>query len=183
MSDQSTPADVIYKDLPGCPGYRVSSRGEVQSCFVRVGGLEGRWVHGESWRNLGTSKDKAGRPCVHLCLSGRRSTRRTCRLILLAFVGPCPPGYETCHRNGDPADNRAENLYWGTHADNMADRNRHGNYTRGSQHFGSKLTEDEVRLMRRLRRDGWSLGALARHFAIAKSTTAGIINGKFWRHV
>ncbi len=108
---------------------------------------------------------------------------RVHRLVLLVFVGPCPPGMGCRHLNGNPADNRLENLAWGTHTENMADRNRHGNYTRGSRHFNAKLTEDDVRLMRRLKQDGWSLGRLTRLFGISKTTVAQIVKGKFWKHV
>lgn len=33
-----------------------------------------------------------------------------------------------CHRNGDGLDNRVENLYWGTRAQNMQDKVRHGGH-------------------------------------------------------
>lgn len=49
------------------------------------------------------------------------------RLMLLAFVGG-GEGLEACHRNGISSDNRLENLYWGTHADNMRDMLRHGKH-------------------------------------------------------
>jgi formylmethanofuran dehydrogenase subunit E len=43
------------------------------------------------------------------------------RLVLLAFVGEPPEGMEACHNNGDPSDNRLENLRWDTHSENMID--------------------------------------------------------------
>jgi hypothetical protein len=49
------------------------------------------------------------------------------RLVLLAFVGPCPPELdEALHRNGDRSDARLVNLHWGTKSENMLDRVRHG---------------------------------------------------------
>jgi hypothetical protein len=48
------------------------------------------------------------------------------RLILLAFVGEPPPGYECCHNNDDPSDNRLENLRWDTRTQNIQDAIRHG---------------------------------------------------------
>jgi hypothetical protein len=177
------PAPVEYREIPGWPGYRVTSRGEVQSCFARAAGGKGRWVRGELWRPLSVSLDPTGRQCVRLSCGKKKANARVHRLVLLAFVGPCPVGMECCHENGDPIDNRVENLRWGTHTDNMADRNRHGNYTRGSRHFNAKLTEDDVRAMRRLKREGWSLLKLARRFSIAKTTVAQIVRGQFWKHV
>ena len=48
-------------------------------------------------------------------------------VILETFVGKKPhPKYECCHKNDNRDDNRVENLYWGTHAQNMADAGRNG---------------------------------------------------------
>lgn len=49
-------------------------------------------------------------------------------LVLAAFYGPRPVDHVGCHRNDDGFDNRADNLYWGTQEDNLADkaRNRAG---------------------------------------------------------
>jgi hypothetical protein len=45
-----------------------------------------------------------------------------CVLVLETFVGPKPtPKHECCHRDDDRSNNAVENLYWGTHAENMRD--------------------------------------------------------------
>lgn len=64
-------------------------------------------------------------------LSDRKTQRRKWlvhRLVLEAFVGPCPSGLEGCHRNDTGYDNRLSNLYWGTASDNMTDRVRNGRH-------------------------------------------------------
>lgn len=48
------------------------------------------------------------------------------RLVLEAFVGPCPDGMEACHGNGVRDDNRLENLRWDTRKANVADMLNHG---------------------------------------------------------
>lgn len=49
-------------------------------------------------------------------------------MVLNAFVGPPPPGFEGCHKDGDRANNALSNLYWGTRSDNQRDRVRHGRH-------------------------------------------------------
>lgn len=57
------------------------------------------------------------------------------RLVLEAFVGPRPEGMFGCHNNGDPSDNRLENLRWDTPKNNSADMIRHGtNHYRNLTH-------------------------------------------------
>lgn len=48
------------------------------------------------------------------------------RLVLSAFTGPCPPGMECCHNDGDPSNNRPENLRWDTRSSNARDKRVHG---------------------------------------------------------
>lgn len=48
------------------------------------------------------------------------------RLVLEAFIGPCPPGMQACHWDDDPSNNALSNLRWGTPSDNGHDRTRNG---------------------------------------------------------
>ena len=55
------------------------------------------------------------------------------RLVLEAFVGPCPDGLEARHWDGDPANNRLGNLFWGTHSENQQDTLRYGRNPRANR--------------------------------------------------
>jgi hypothetical protein len=57
---------------------------------------------------------------------GHRRRRPIHQLVLAAFVGPMPQGQETRHLDGDPANNRLENLCYGTSLENAEDQRRHG---------------------------------------------------------
>lgn len=105
----------MWADVPGWEGlYRVSDAGEVYSERSR--------------RVLKPRPETDGHTSVVLCLNGHREPWLTHRLILTAFVGPCPDGQEGCHGNGIPDDNRLENLRWGTRSDNTYDKIAHGNH-------------------------------------------------------
>ena len=48
------------------------------------------------------------------------------RLVMFAFVGPCPPGQEVRHLDGDKLNPSLDNLVYGTRSENMRDMVRHG---------------------------------------------------------
>ena len=64
---------------------------------------------------------------VSLCHSGNISRKYIHRLVLEAFVGPCPNGAEGCHWDDNPLNNNLENLRWDTRSANRQDavRNKH----------------------------------------------------------
>jgi hypothetical protein len=49
-------------------------------------------------------------------------------LIAETFHGPRPEGMVVRHLNGNPLDNRAENLRWGTYTENNLDAVAHGTH-------------------------------------------------------
>lgn len=53
---------------------------------------------------------------------------RVHQLVLEAFVGPPPPGHQTRHLDGDPANNHVSNLRWGTGSENTFDNVRNGTH-------------------------------------------------------
>ena len=48
--------------------------------------------------------------------------RSLSRIVLEAFVGPCPEGHECDHKNRDKLDNGLANLHWVTPKENCANR-------------------------------------------------------------
>ncbi|NIH98089.1 hypothetical protein FHU31_005095 [Mycolicibacterium fluoranthenivorans] len=55
--------------------------------------------------------------------SGERQRRiKVHHLVLLAFVGPRPPGLHALHCDDDPLNNHLSNLRYGTPSENQHDR-------------------------------------------------------------
>jgi hypothetical protein len=105
------------------------------------------------------------------------------RLVCEAFHGPCPDGQETRHRDGDRLNNSATNLEWGTRSENMRDKERHGTAPKGERHGCAKLTETDVREMRRLRAAGASLPDLMARFGVTRMTCWRAVSGRQWTHI
>lgn len=78
---------------------------------------------------------KFGHLHVQLWKDNRPRTVRIHRLVLEAFVGPCPAGLEGCHGDGDASNNRLENLRWDTPSENNYDSVRHGTHGMASKTF------------------------------------------------
>lgn len=91
-----------------------------------------------------TKADKYGHMNVHLGINKEKFVIGVHRLVLFAFVGFPEIGQEGCHNNGIASDNRIENLRWDTHANNNADRKKHGTYPSGKDHpmYGRKMTDE-----------------------------------------
>jgi len=118
--------DELWLPIPGFEGfYEVSNQGRVRSLGRRVVYADGS-VHTHPGKLLRQSICKMGRHRVDLRANGKRSNRLVHRLVLEAFVGPCPPGMECCHFDDNPSNNCLDNLRWGTRMENFDDRARNG---------------------------------------------------------
>jgi hypothetical protein len=81
---------------------------------------------------------------VDLCNGQRRITKKIHALVLRAFRGECPEGKESCHCDGNPANNCLENLRWDTHSANTFDKVRHGTHPQAQKtHCPQGHTYDE----------------------------------------
>jgi len=118
---------------------------------------------------------------------GRRYQRFAHVLVLEAFVGPCPPGMVTNHKNGNKVDNRLENLEWVTQAQNVKHSlevlgNSHSRP--GEQHGCSKLTKEQVKHIRRMFASGkYTKTELAREFGVTGVLIGLIVRRQAWKHV
>jgi len=162
--------DVEWRDVPGHPGYRVSSCGEVVS--LKRGN-----------RVLRPSVDGGGYRQASLWNDGVGSTVKVHRLVLSAFVGPRPSGCVTRHLNGDKTDNRIENLRWGTQKENVEDTRRHGTLRFGERHMRAKMTEEDVLTAKALNAGGMSMMALSRKYGVHYATMECAIKGRTWKHL
>ena len=157
----------IWRPVVGFEGlYEVSDHGRVFS------------IRSENMLKPGT---RNGYPHIILCCSGNDKTFYLHRLVLDAFVGPCPNGMECCHSNGERADNHLDNLRWGTSKENGLDMIRHGKSTRGEKQPNAKLTGLDVLCIRHWLRDGrWSQTRIARVFDVTQPNISSINTNNSW---
>jgi len=184
--------------IPGFPGYDVSDQGRVRSYWRRVGlgpGNGSKFVLDiQSHKILKPGVSKLGYLIVHPKRDdGKRHNITVHKLVLITFVGPCPPGMEACHDNGKPANNDLTNLRWDTPKNNQADRHKHGtDYypgpncpvpQKGEANHSAKLTEIQVLEIRNLHTRGFPQVNIAKMFNVHKATINDIVIRKNWAHL
>lgn len=91
--------------------YEVSNQGEVRSLARSVKGREcsDRQITGKV---IVPRIRPDGTVAVNLWKSNTYKQVPVRRIVLLAFDGPRPKGYDATNVNGDPGDNRLHNLQW-----------------------------------------------------------------------
>jgi len=118
-----------WRAIPGYEGlYEVSDCGRVRSLDRTVPKTGG---HGVSVRVKGRElKAYKTRDYDRMSLSKNNQLKRIFvhRVVLLAFVGPCPDGMQVRHLDGNPNNNALVNLAYGTPSENVYDTVRHGTH-------------------------------------------------------
>jgi hypothetical protein len=151
-----------WRTVAECPDYEVNALGGVR----RGARILKPWRH------------RSGHLYVGCAVDGAKRNRQVHRLVLCAFVGlPPTAAHEACHRDGNPANNAADNLYWGTRAQNIEDAARHRR-----RHAKSSLTFEQADNLRRAfnGRRG-EKRRLARMFGLSESLVGRILNGQTYR--
>lgn len=120
----------VWAQIPRAPRYEASSCGKIRL----IDGAVRKQQH-----------DDRGRASLRLNYNGRIRTKRVHTLVLEAFAGLCPDGLEACHNDGNPSNNRLENLRWDTHRNNERDKIRHGTLVIPTNKF---LTPEDMRAIR-----------------------------------
>lgn len=172
--------------IPDFPDYSVTRDGRVWS-FPRQRLFNinkpkkfrfypGRWL--VSWC------DSDGYLVVTLCKNHKKYTRKIHRLVLETY-GPLKLDSQVCrHLNGNPADNRLENLCWGTPSENQLDRNKHGTGNQGESNPSVKLAEQDIPVIQYLRAVAkFTLADLAWQFDVHISTIHSICKRRIWKHI
>jgi hypothetical protein len=168
--------------------YEVSDLGRVRS-LDRVVGDRQRRIRGVVLK--GTPRSLRGtrggintRLGVCLCKGGKTRTHFVHALVLAAFVGPRPDGYQACHGPGGPQDNRLSNLRWDTPESNWDDRRDHDESARGERVGSAKLTEEQVLEIRELyAKGGVTHDELGERFGVTGTMIGYIVRRQWWRHV
>ena len=180
----------IWKDVVGFEGlYQVSNLGRVKSLDRVLSIKTSNQV--VSFSCLRTKKGKVLKPVNrgrgYLCVS--LSDRDRCRLVNIhlivaeAFLEKPRPDKVINHKDGNKANNTLENLEWVSTSENHLHAVNFLGQLRGDTHGMSKLTEDQAKQIKSLRKLGYSAKILSEMFNIGESQVKRISSGKSWKYL
>ncbi len=173
----------VWKEVPGYLGYDVSNFGRVQSRWTR--GPHANPSANPRIINPIFQNDKIHRyPSVRI-RSGVNSMKAfdIHRIVMMTFNPRPSPELACRHLDSNPQNNHLSNLRWGTSAENGHDRILRGTTNAGERHWQSKLTADQVRLIRIRIANGELSARLADEFGVSKGAISLIRTRKNWRNL
>lgn len=175
----------VWKDVVGAESrYQVSNLGRVYSKTreVRTRG-NGVWIK-EGFVMKPTWRESDTRWMINITWNdGKDSTVPVSNLILTAFVGPRPKKHNARHKNLDRRDLRLENLEWAPEGTRQKDRILRGTNCPGTKHWRCKnRSEDDIREIRRLHREGETQVSLAKKFSLTVDTVFNIVHRVTWKY-
>lgn len=164
---------MLWKDIANFKGrYSVSMRGEIYSK-----------------KNHLIMKQTTNTGYLRLSLvsnDGRRRGKYVHRLVAETFI-PNPEGKsQVNHKDGNPLNNRVDNLEWVTPKENMIHASELGRFKdkrKGTKNPKSKFTNDDISEIRKMREQGHTLQYIADRFNCSISTVSMIYLYKTWTHI
>lgn len=155
-----------WKAVPGSKGYSVSTHGRIR--------------HDASGKLLNPTVNNIGYMYVGGHAAGTKNSVGVHRVVAMAFV-PNPEGKpDVNHKNSIKTDNRAENLEWLTHKENIMHAVKAGRWRGGSK---KHLTTDQVKTIREeWKAGGATLTGLGRKYGLTPSSVRSIVHRLSWRN-
>ena len=127
-----------------------------------------------------------GYPQIVLSLKGVRTNRMVHRLVVEAFLGPCPQGLEVNHLDGCKTNNQVGNLEYVTRSKNHLHAFQLGlrETPKGEDRRDAKLTDKKVRWIRKQYATGSALQReLAKKLGVSRQLVGDVLSGRIWKHV
>lgn len=180
-TEQSTTE--IWKDVVGYePFYEVSNLGNVRR---KVGWYAG---HSDSFRKpTGNHKpfpNSDGYLRLTLSVNRKRKEWLVHKLVTAAFLEPRQKGLTVNHKDGNKANNTADNLEYCTFSQNTKHAHEHGFVkSKGEDNGNSKLVKEEVLEIRRMFSEGMAQNELAKTYHVTPQNIHRIVEYRSWKHL
>jgi hypothetical protein len=164
-----------WKPHPYSSEYLISSFGRVKSLKYR------------KERMVKLTNNRKGYLWFHMNNPRERKYSSVHRAVALAF-GIINNKDHVNHIDGNKLNNHVSNLEKSNHQHNIAHASRLGLTARGTKKWSAKLTENQVRFIRKhhkpnVRDQKYSTGYFVKKFGVGSSSISDIVKNKKWKHV
>jgi len=145
-------------------------KGKGRGCFLSDG-----------WERRYPAPTAHGYLVVTLSLNGVSFNTTIHKLVCEAVHGPCPPGQEACHNDGDTSNNNWWNLRFDTKKNNEIDKIAHGTDGRGERHSQALLNWNKIREIREKYNTGkYTQKDLGLEYGVTESCIGRIVRNEIW---
>lgn len=129
---------------------------------------------------LKASLRSSKKPYLAISTTNPKKTMHVHIMVAEAFIGPCPKGQQVAHKNGDPTDNRLENIQYLSCRENILQKHDHGTMAKGDRHGMHKLTEAQAI---QILSEAGTFASLGRKYGVDEDTISHLKNGRTWKHL
>jgi hypothetical protein len=157
------------KEIEDFPGYFITESGEVISTVYGKTRILKGYVVPKGYRTVGLSTND------------KRSDKRAHRLVAQAYLSNYSETLEVNHIDCNKLNNCVDNLEMCTRLENQQHAAANNRYRTGKAHHNSKLTSEEVILIKSLY-PSLSQRTLAKLFGVCQRSIWHIFNLKTWRN-
>ncbi len=172
----------VYKDIVGFNGfYQVSNWGKVKS-LSRIVNHAKKGTQEVKERILKFDL-RSGYPSVTFYKDKKSSRFTVHHLVMLAFIGERPIGFDINHKDGDKTNNHLSNLEYCTRSKNIQHAFSKGLKPIGQNHHKTTLTTKEVISIYELKHKGMTQKIVSEKYGVDRTTIGNIWRGKTWSNV
>lgn len=169
----------VWKDITGYEGlYQVSDLGNVKSLDREVTYKDGK-VRIHKGKLLKPQKHRDGGLKIGLYKNKKPETFTPQKLVMSVFIGPRPEGYQICHIDGNPLNNKLSNLRYDTQAENNIDCYRQ----KGSSNRGKYSIEQILEIRRLSNTNELTQKEIAEMFNTSSSYISSIVNRRVFSYL
>jgi phage RecT family recombinase len=165
--------------------YKISNCGRIKNLERKIKKWNGFRTHKEKIIKQFFSED--GYLRVQLWKNGENKKYQVARLVGESFIPNIDNKPEINHRNGIKTDNRATELEWATHKENIShsiNSGLKGDIKRGGQLPQTILKEGDISMIRQIYAEGnTTQNELSEMFNVSRGAINNITNGRNWKHI
>lgn len=154
-----------FKTIKGFKNYEFGNQGTIISLHRAEKRIIKDFNNGNGYRKIHLVNDR-----------GITVKKFIHRVVLEAFLGKCPKGFEVNHINRNRMDNRLKNLEYKRISENRSHK--------GESHGQSKLRVEDVEAIRDLYQEGYTTyKELAQYYDVDVTTIGKVVRNETWTHL